>query len=78
MVNEDAERVLWIWTLSELVVITVLFLLLATSSFGKSSFLASVSRPIRLAALAFLAAELFIPLFVYLDLRRRPGSSDTI
>ena len=78
MVEEATERILWIWTLSELVTIAVFFLLLAASIFGGSSFLSTVSRQVRIIALGLLVIELLIPLFVYLDLRRSPNRSDTI
>ncbi|ESP89072.1 hypothetical protein [Candidatus Halobonum tyrrellensis] len=40
--------------------------------FGDGGLLASASGPVRLAAVAFVAAELLIPVWVFLDVRRRP------
>ncbi len=78
MVDEATERVLWIWTLSELALLGVFFLLLAASLFGEGSLLSTVSRQVRIIALGLLTVELLIPLFVYLNLRRSPHRSDTI
>ena len=75
---DEAHRYLfWAYTLPELVVVAGAFLLLAASVFGGGSFLSSVSRPIRLALLAFLAVELLIPLWVWVDLRRRPDEGNS-
>lgn len=72
------ERVLWIWTLTELAAVAIVFLLLAASTFGGGSILATVSRQVRLVAVGVLAIELLIPLFVYFDIRRSPNRPDTI
>lgn len=78
MADEATERGLWALTAPELAALVVLFVLLAASVFGDSSFFSSVSRRIRIAGLVFVAIELLIPLWVYLDLRRSPERSDTI
>lgn len=78
MVDEAMERVLWIWTLSELAAVTIVFVLLTASTFGDGSFLATVSRQLRLVAVGVLAIELLIPLFVYFDIRRSPNNPDAI
>ena len=74
MADESTERVLWIWTAPELAAIAVLGWLLIESLTGRATFLSSVSRQLRLGALAFVVVELLVPLWVYLDLRRRDDS----
>lgn len=76
--DESHRYLFWVYTLPELVVVAGTFLLLAVSELGGGSFLSSVSRPIRLALLAFLAVELLIPLWVWVDLRRRPERSNSL
>ena len=76
MPEPSVERGLWVWTLSELAAVASLFVLVANSLFGGGAFLASVSVELRVAALAFLAVELAIPLFVYLDVRRTPAGAN--
>ena len=76
--DESTERALWAFTAPEIAAVAVLFVLLAASVFGDGSFLSSVSRGVRLAALVFLAVELLIPLWVYLDMRRNPVGLDTV
>lgn len=65
------ERVLWIWTGGEVLVLLSLGWLLWGSLFGDSTFLAGVSRSLRLAGLAFVSFQLLVPLVVFLDLRHR-------
>lgn len=56
----------------ELGAVLVLFWLLAASLARRTTLLSSGSRPVRIGAVAFLTVELLIPLWVLLDLRRRP------
>ncbi len=65
------HRVLWAWTLPELLVVAGLFVAFVGSLTGHVALFSSVDRPLRVAASAFLAVELAIPAWVYLDLRRR-------
>ena len=78
MVDDEIERVFWLWTLLELGVFSVVFLLLASSTLGGGSFLTTVSHQMRLIAMGVLAIQVLIPLFVYFDIRRRPNGSDPI
>ena len=78
MVSDDVERALWAYTLPELVAVAALLVLVANSVFGDGTFLASVSRSLRLALLAFLAVELLIPIAIYLDMRRLPDPPDRV
>lgn len=78
MVDDATERVLWIWTGSELAALVVVLWLLWNSVFGASAFLSSVSRQVRLGALAFVVVELLVPLWVFADLRRRGDASGTM
>ncbi|PSQ06736.1 hypothetical protein BRC97_05510 [Halobacteriales archaeon QS_6_71_20] len=78
MVDDDAERALWAWTLPELAAVGVLLWLVADGLFGGGSFLASASRSLRLALLTFLATELAIPALVYLDIRRLADPPDSV
>jgi len=78
MVSDETARALWGWTLSELAAVAALFVLVAAGLFGDGSFLASTSRPLRLALLAFLGVELAIPVLIYLDIRRLPDPPDEI
>ena len=78
MVDDDVEWALWAWTLPELAVVGVLLWLVADGLFGGGSFLASASRSLRLALLTFLAAELAIPVLVYLDIRRLADPPDHV
>jgi hypothetical protein len=71
MADESTERVLWIWTAQELVGFVVVGWLLAASLIGRTALWSSVSRQLRLVALAFVAVQLFIPLWVFVDVRRR-------
>lgn len=76
--ERSTERALWAFTAPEIALQVVLFLLLAATVFGDSSFFSSVSRQIQTAALVFFAIELLIPVVVYLDLRRRSERSGTL
>ena len=76
MTEESIERALWIWTGAEVFVLLVLGWLLWASVSGGSTFLASVSRPYRLAGLVFVGFQLLVPLVVFLDLRRRSEEPD--
>jgi bacteriorhodopsin len=75
---DATDRVLWIWTVAELAGLAALLVLLVASVTGETAFLSSVSREIRVAAAAFVAVELLIPLLVYLDVRRQPDGPRTI
>ena len=75
MSEEAGHRTLWMWTAAELAAILVLFWLLAASLVGHTTLFSSVSRQVRLGAVAFLTVELLIPLWVFFDLRRRPNDS---
>ena len=60
----------------ELVLLSLLALLLGLSLTGRSSFAATYSFVIRLAAFLFVLVEILIPAGVYLDVRRRPDDPD--
>lgn len=68
----DDHGVLWVWTVSELFALVVLFGLLVGSLTGRSAVFASYDRTLRLAGLVVVTVELLIPVVVFLDLRRRP------
>ena len=76
------HRVLWVWTPPELIALVAVFSLLAASVVGTpplfAAELSSVSRLARGAALAFIAIELLIPLWVYIDLHRHHESTDSL
>ncbi|PSP55369.1 hypothetical protein BRC82_05330 [Halobacteriales archaeon QS_1_67_19] len=74
MTEDAAESVLWVWTIVELLFFVVLFGLLFESVTGSENVLSSLSRQLRLAALAFVGGQLLAPLWVYYDLRRRHDS----
>lgn len=78
MVDDATERVLWIWTVCELALLVVVLWYLWNSVFGASGFLSSVSRQVRLGALAFVVVELLVPLWVFLDLHKRDDESGTM
>lgn len=70
--DENAHGFLWWWTVPELAVVVVLLGLVVASLLGRTATFSTVSRPLRLAAAAFLTVEVLIPVWVFLDLRRRP------
>lgn len=70
-VMERAEHVLWIWTAGEVVLLVVVGWLLWGSLYGGTGVLASISREVRLAGLAFVVFQLLVPVVVFLDIRRR-------
>ncbi|MFC7070476.1 hypothetical protein [Halobaculum lipolyticum] len=78
MVSDEVEHALWAFTLPELVGVAALLALVANSVFGGGGFLASTSRPLRLALLAFLTVELLIPIAIYLDMRRLADPPDRV
>ena len=82
MATEGDHRILWVWTAPELAALVALFGLLVISLVGTppvfATELASVSRSLRVAGVAFLAIELLIPLWVYIDLRQRKLGMDSI
>lgn len=61
---------LWPLTIAELAGIALAGIVLVASLTDATTLLASVSRPVRLAALAFVVVELLIPAYVYFDSRR--------
>ena len=77
MADETNHGFLWVWTASEIALLVVLFGLVAASLAGRTSLFQSVSRPTRMVALAFLAVEVLIPLWVFFDLRRRSDNLDS-
>ena len=74
----DADGVLRIWFVYEIAALVGAFVLVAASLAGYTALLDGFSRGTRLAALAFFAVELLIPAYVYLDLRRRGDTENTI
>jgi hypothetical protein len=78
MVDDATERVLWMWTAQELAVFVVVGALLVAGLVGETTLWTSVSRRLRLGALAFVAVQLLAPLWVYVDLRRRGDDSGTM
>jgi hypothetical protein len=78
MSEDPAEHGLRWLVAAEAASLAAVLALLAASLLGDGSFLASVSRPVRAAALAFVAVELAIPLWVYYDLRRAPEGTSAL
>lgn len=72
--DEASHGFLWWWTVPELLAVAALLALVVGGLLGRTTFLTGVSRPLRIAAAAFLTVELLIPLWVYRDLRRRPDA----
>jgi hypothetical protein len=70
MPDDESARALWPLTVAELVGLVIAGLVLLASLTGATTLLASVSRPARLAALAFVVVELLIPAYVFVDSRR--------
>jgi hypothetical protein len=77
-VNRDAERALVGMTLAEIALLVFVGGLLAASLFGEGSLLGDTSWTLRAAALGFVVVELLIPLWVYLDVRRRSDGADRV
>lgn len=69
-VMERAERVLWIWTGGEMLLLFVIGWMLWSGLFGGSDVLTSIPREIRLAGLGFVVFQLLVPIIVFLDVRR--------
>jgi hypothetical protein len=69
MADDEIERALWWWTIPELLLFVVLFLLLSASLFGYSELFDTYSRNIRLLGLVVILFQLAAPLWVYYDLR---------
>ena len=78
MVDDNIERVLWWWTIPELLMFLVLFLLLVASLFGSSGLFNSYSRGIRLFGLVVALFQFTAPVWVYYDLRTHSESPDMI
>jgi hypothetical protein len=78
MVDRAGQGYLWALTAYEFVVLIVLVGLLTASLIGWTSLFSSLSRPVRIGAVVFLTIELLIPLWVYVDLRRRPDTSSAL
>jgi hypothetical protein len=70
-VDEDPVAALAVFTVAEVVVLGVLAALLGAGLFGDGDFLAGVARPVRLVALGVVLVELVIPVYVFVDVRRR-------
>lgn len=81
MADEIGHHILWLWTAPELAALVAVFGLLVSSLVGTppvfATELASVSMPLRVAGVAFVAIELLIPVWIWIDLGRdqRSGSS---
>lgn len=78
MAEPDVERVLWLWLIPELLLLCYLLAAISASLFGYRTAASPFPRTIRIAAVAFLLVELAIPTWIYLDIRRRPGTTSTI
>lgn len=76
MVDEATHRVLWVWTASELLVVSGALGLLVASLVGMTTIFSSLARPVRIAAVLFLLVELSIPLWVYADIGQRETAPD--
>ncbi|MDR5655823.1 hypothetical protein RH831_01320 [Halodesulfurarchaeum sp. HSR-GB] len=74
MVDEEIERVLWWWTIPELLVYLVLFFLLSASLLGYSELFDTHSRHIRLLGLVLTLFQFVAPLWVFYDLRTHSES----
>lgn len=77
MVDRAGHGYLWALTAYEIVLLILSVGLLTASLIGWTSLFSSLSRAIRIGAVVFLTVELLIPLWVYVDLRRRPDTSST-
>lgn len=82
MRDTAGHRVLWLWTAPELIVLFAGGCLLAASLVGDvpafAADISSISWPLRATALAFLAVELLIPLWVSIDLHRHTSGVDPL
>jgi hypothetical protein len=76
--NRDAERALLAMTVGEVALLVSIGCLLALSLFGGGSFLADTSRSVRTLTLGFVVVELLVPLWVYIDIRRRTDDPDRV
>jgi uncharacterized membrane protein len=76
--NRDAERALVGMTVGEVGALVLVGCLLALSLFGDGSFLADTARSVRALALGFVVIELLVPLWVFLDVRRRTDDPDRV
>jgi hypothetical protein len=76
--NRDAERALVGMTIAEVGALVVIGCLLALSLFGGGSFLADSSRLVRALALGFVLIEVLVPLWIYVDIRRRTDDPDRV
>jgi hypothetical protein len=74
--NRDAERALVGMTIAEVGALVAVGCLLALSLFGGGSFLADTSRLVRALALGFVLIEVLVPLWIYVDIRRRTDDPD--
>ncbi|MFC7027498.1 hypothetical protein ACFQJ5_07695 [Halomicroarcula sp. GCM10025324] len=72
----EERQLLLALVVPELVALSLFLLLLGLSLTGRSSFAATYSVSIRLAAFTFVLVEILIPAGVYLDVRRRPDDPD--
>lgn len=70
MPDDASAQALWPLTVAELLALALGFVVLVASLTGATTLLTSFSRPLRLAALAFVAVELLIPAYVFYDSRR--------
>jgi len=66
----SGERILWVWTGTELLALVAFFLLFAPAALTGRGFGSFPAGFVRVAWL-FLLLELLIPLVVYADMRRR-------
>ena len=82
MAGEFDHRLLWLWTAPELLALVAVFGLLIASLLGTppafAEELETVSRPLRVAGVAFVALELLIPLWIWIDLERHQGSAGSL
>jgi len=67
----DDYRFLWWWTAAELALVGWVTALIVGSFLGWTTLFRSMAPSIRLVLLAGLTVELLIPLWVFIDLRRR-------
>jgi hypothetical protein len=76
MATDEERRMTLALVVPEVLGLSLVLLLLGLSLAGWSSFAATYSVSLRLAAFAFVLVELLIPVGVFLDVRRRPDDPD--
>lgn len=78
MVDDGIERVLWWWTIPELLLFLLLFVFLSASLLGYSGLFTTYPSSIRLFGLIFALFQLAVPIWVYYDLQTHSDSPDLL